>query len=364
MSQWITPSISQPAPRNLTQELNAIYAADARYAPQSAGLNTQYSPVYNRTNISNLAESALGYTDAQGQHIPGTAELNRTANSAQRQQDIADVMRLGPAQREAYLNANPELRYSLEQLMGREADSPLLRTLNTQAGAALQSGGQLSAQDLRDLTQQSRAAFADRGLLGGNASIGAELLARDAAVRGRIAAAQQFAAGVQGLNQGQNEFVGRATGVAAGALSDPYASILSRPGGAGATQNNQNIYGPQNLLGYGQDLYNTNFNQQAAHGIATAQNQAQTRQAIASIAGSFISDERLKTNIKYTGKKSPDGHKIYEWEYKTDPKRKRYRGVMAQEVEKFDPFAVLTDPVSGLKAVDYKRLDVEMEEAA
>ena len=70
-----------------------------------------------------------------------------------------------------------------------------------------------------------------------------------------------------------------------------------------------------------------------------------------------ISDIRVKENIEQTGV-SPQGHKIYEFNYKGNSTR--YRGVMAQAVARSRPMAVdiLDD---GLLAVNYGMIDVDME---
>jgi len=76
-----------------------------------------------------------------------------------------------------------------------------------------------------------------------------------------------------------------------------------------------------------------------------------------SIAGLFASsDIRMKEDIEQVGV-SPDGHKIYEFNYIGKPTR--YRGVMAHEVVKIDPMAVgIRD---GYLAVNYGKIDVDME---
>ena len=69
-----------------------------------------------------------------------------------------------------------------------------------------------------------------------------------------------------------------------------------------------------------------------------------------------LSDIKLKENIEEVGV-SPDGYKIYEFNYKgfTD----RWRGAMAQDVVKKNPMAV------GIRdnylTVDYSKIDVNME---
>ena len=69
-----------------------------------------------------------------------------------------------------------------------------------------------------------------------------------------------------------------------------------------------------------------------------------------------FSDIRMKEDIKRVGI-SPDGHKIYEFNYIGNPTR--YRGVMANEVAKIDPMAVTIR--DGYLAVYYDKIDVDME---
>jgi hypothetical protein len=51
----------------------------------------------------------------------------------------------------------------------------------------------------------------------------------------------------------------------------------------------------------------------------------------------------------------PGGEGLYEWTYKGDPSGERHTGVMAQEVERTNPGAVVTHP-SGYKMVDYAKV--------
>ena len=76
-----------------------------------------------------------------------------------------------------------------------------------------------------------------------------------------------------------------------------------------------------------------------------------------SIASLFVpSDIRMKEDIEQVGV-SPDGHKIYEFNYIGNPTR--YRGAMAQDVVKIDPMAVgIRD---GYLTVNYGKIDVDME---
>ena len=69
-----------------------------------------------------------------------------------------------------------------------------------------------------------------------------------------------------------------------------------------------------------------------------------------------LSDIRLKENIEQVDI-SPDGYKVYEFNYKGDDTR--YRGAMAQDVVKKNPMAVGIH--KDYLTVDYSKIDVDME---
>lgn len=73
-------------------------------------------------------------------------------------------------------------------------------------------------------------------------------------------------------------------------------------------------------------------------------------------AGAAASDLNLKENIKKVGKEN--GFNIYEFSYKGDSKR--YRGVMAQEVQKVMPEAVTVK--DGFLAVFYDKIGIKFSE--
>lgn len=77
--------------------------------------------------------------------------------------------------------------------------------------------------------------------------------------------------------------------------------------------------------------------------------------------GSFgVSDRRLKQNITWVGKHATTGLSLYEFEY-INGDGTRFRGVMADEAEQYDPQSVVYDDL-GFASVDYARLGVEMVE--
>ena len=77
-----------------------------------------------------------------------------------------------------------------------------------------------------------------------------------------------------------------------------------------------------------------------------------------SIASSikFLSDIRIKENVEQVGV-SPQGYKIYEFNYKGG--NVRFRGAMAQDVVQKNPMAVGID--QNYLTVDYSKIDVDME---
>lgn len=95
-------------------------------------------------------------------------------------------------------------------------------------------------------------------------------------------------------------------------------------------------------------------------------NQAEITGAIIGAGGRYASagfptsDIRVKENIERVGIDQPTGLPIYEFNYKGVPDR-RFRGVMAQDVEKVYPDAVVQTS-DGIKAVNYNMLGMKMVE--
>jgi len=78
--------------------------------------------------------------------------------------------------------------------------------------------------------------------------------------------------------------------------------------------------------------------------------------ALTSLFG--LSDIRLKEDIKFIGQEN--GHNIYEFKYINQDGK--YIGVMAHEIEKTNPDAVVE--IDGYKAVDYSKIGVNFREVA
>jgi hypothetical protein len=69
------------------------------------------------------------------------------------------------------------------------------------------------------------------------------------------------------------------------------------------------------------------------------------------LAGTLLSDARAKDNVQRIGE-TDDGQNIYSYTYKGDDTT--HIGLMAQEVAKRNPDAVVRDPRNGLMRVDYQ----------
>lgn len=184
-------------------------------------------------------------------------------------------------------------------------------------------------------------------------------------------------AGMMNVARQQATEYGKRLRYAALGLSAPSVSAGQAAVGAGsAGLSSANMPGAQYAQGLAQ-MANTT---QAGYGIAggalgnvlSAQSSAYNASLsqddpFATIVGTGLgvwarSDRRLKQNIELVGRDERTGLNLYEFEYKDEPER-RYRGVMADEVLKVMPKAVVTRS-DGYMAVRYDLLGIHMVEVA
>ncbi len=99
-------------------------------------------------------------------------------------------------------------------------------------------------------------------------------------------------------------------------------------------------------------LIGDNYNQRYQNYQQEVANSNAMMGGVFGLAGRLIglSDRREKTDIDRIGQ-TEDGQNVYEYAYKRDPSRTRQIGLMAQEVEKRNPDAVIN--AGGRKFVDY-----------
>ena len=111
---------------------------------------------------------------------------------------------------------------------------------------------------------------------------------------------------------------------------------------------------PTNRLGGALQIASTAMS--FASGLGAIADAGGIGQLFSKALGGTPSDVSLKENIKEVGV-SPNGHKIYEFNYKGF--KERWRGAMAQDVVKKNPLAVGIN--NGYLTVDYSKIDVNME---
>jgi hypothetical protein len=284
-------SNSAPSTPNYGNVLTQTVNAQAGLAPTQYALESQFQPLYGDLNLQTLYQmlygtqggqqdysynttaAKKGWYDASGNLLAaGGANMKNapsgatwhgkntsfTANGSVntqaspgmlqlqtglRQADINDVANLGPQATQAMLNADPY-------------NAQLLAKLNAQANQELDAGSSLTPDQQRAMQQESRAAFAARGMGGGNGAIADELLKQFNLGQQLLEQRQRFAQGLVGTNQ---QVVG-----------DPFMQILGRNGSA--LQNSQ-----QSMNGAGPSL----FNPQAGLGLAESNYATQSQFAAA-----------------------------------------------------------------------------------
>lgn len=137
---------------------------------------------------------------------------------------------------------------------------------------------------------------------------------------------------------------------------------LANQGAAGMTSG---LSSAASIAGNAASGYGSAWNQQNGAYQAGQQADAAASAGLGQAVGTlgmlaFMSDPRLKEEVELVGKDKKTGLNIYDFEYKGDESDTRYRGVMADEVEKKYPEAV-EETDSGFKAVNYAALGLRMK---
>jgi hypothetical protein len=311
---------------NYAQQTSDTLASQIALAPQQYAAEAQFQPLYNQLQLQLANQSLNGTTDANGNYTPGLlsmysnltpqlGQISAAANNQQRAADIADVNNLGPQATQALLNANPLLAQSLNQANALNApinnaqtnllnqqvtNGGVTNSLNQQAQTLLNSNGALTPEEQRQADQQTRAAYAARGLAMGPQAVGAE-------VQNRLI--NQYNRNIQnigvasGINQNYINNLGQAAqlnnaqtgmnrsyatqmvGVNQAALGDPFQTILGRPSNAYNTMQSTYNQGQSNTASagpslfnpestYASNIYTSNTQAQNAANAATAANNA------------------------------------------------------------------------------------------
>ena len=311
---------------NYAQQTSDTLAAQLALAPQQYAAEAQFQPQYNALNLQMANQSLNGTTDANGNYTPGLlsmysqltpqlGNISAAANTQQRSADIADVNNLGPQATQALLNANPLLNTSLQRANSlyaptNNAQTNLLNSqltnggvtsaLNQQAQNLLSTNGALSPEEQRQADQQTRAAYAARGMAMGPQAIGAEVQNR---LINQYNRNQQNISTASSINQNYINNLGQAAqlnnaqtgmdrsyatqlvGVNQAALGDPFQTILGRPssaynsmastynqGQSNTASSGPSLFNPESS--YASNIYTSNTQAQNAAAAATASNNA------------------------------------------------------------------------------------------
>lgn len=311
--------VSAPPPRDLAKEMETTLDTQTKLAPEQYAAEAEWSPKYAALGRRNWEENLFG-TSASDSGMLDMAQraqvrIDKTAsesNARMRSNDIADLERLGPSAVEAIRNANPEQKALIMKLnreaMGLGSDDPyakmlkgqamggydpLVEEMRNQAQSELALGSRLDAATSREVQQNIRAAQAARGMGMGGGDMYQEAMGLGSAGEALRQQRRAFAGGVVGMS-GQDKLarqlasernlqqsfglMGNVAEMNRANAVDPMLAILGRPSGSyqpALAQGGQ--YGGDRfntMNPYAADLYNTNYNGEAAARIATANNKS------------------------------------------------------------------------------------------
>jgi hypothetical protein len=250
--------------RDVGAETEASLAATEKYSPRLGAIQRQQ---LEATLLGSPGDGTRGLLDIYFNNAaPTAAAADRAASTAQREQDIADVTRLGAGAVDAFRSANPQQK-------------ALMDALNASAMEGLSAGRNLPPGIRSAVEQNVRSAQAARGFgFGLNDAMTEALGTTDAAERyyqNNFQRAQQIA----GLNQATT--------------GDPFQLVTGRASGANAGMGllgmgNQNALGTTgNIYGGASNILDWNANSQRDAAVASANNSAALASAGIQAAGSI-----------------------------------------------------------------------------
>ena len=250
-----------PPPQNYGDQTRQTLQAQIDLAPQKYASEAQYRPKYAALDMSIASSSLPGTLNLAEQAAPRIGEMQRKNQSQQRAGDIADVQALAGASRTAYEQLNPE-------------GAALLKRTNELRMAELENPYSMSASQRRESEQNVRGAQSVRGMGMGPTDAFQESMYLGDRQRGLYNERMQGASQAIGQNQ---SFYG-----------DPFQQILGRTSGANPQSyvnqaqgfNPGSQFNPESA--YARDIYDTNYNAQAAVNIAAANNKAGLGSSLAS----------------------------------------------------------------------------------
>jgi hypothetical protein len=293
----------------LQAELGGRQTYDPQFIEQQQALQAKYGPAQYASQLAALQQLDPYGTAARGQlgtQVMNDAKLGYSLDPSFETQLTSEI-RGAEAARDPYgaTNASPA-GISAETLY---------------KGRAAQQMYQQRLANLAAFTAQRSPVWDIGAISGVNPQDQFRLVDPNAGAKGQAIGQQNFgnALAAYQLSQGQNNALGGLIGTGVGAAAGGYFSGTPQGAQVGGA------------LGGAAGNY----------------------------AGGYFSDKRLKTKIVDTGKTTPKGIPIVEFEYRNHPGR-RYRGVLAQDVLRVQPEAVFND--CGFLGVWYDMIGTQVRE--
>jgi hypothetical protein len=232
-------TVNAPPPRNFQSEINQILGmSDELY-----GDAAQWSPKYTDLAVSNAGRASAGMAGAYDTAAKSAGQTNSDLLSQFGSQYVGQLRGLNPSQTQLY------------------------DLLSKSATEGLQAGGRMTADQQFNVASPVRSSWAARGFsadaLPGQLE---EAVAMARAGDNVLGQRQQTAMGVAGL--GNQFYTQPAAGMALSSGGADGTSLLGM--GSGMSANTTNTM--DQLGAYGSDVFNTNYNADAAARIATANN--------------------------------------------------------------------------------------------
>lgn len=341
-----TPEVKVPK-MDLAKDIRKYVSGVSESLPNILNSEQQYRPQFQGLNLGDISSFLSGAGGQQG--LFGLSSLA----SQQTGQTLGDARSAELGQ----MTGQAGQARGFFNTLSPESASQVHRA-SQEANRAYQSAQSLNPQEQRMATQQSREAFGARGMLDSNSSVAGEVLNRENYLSMKRQEAAQRGQELFGYAQ---DFYTQPGMAALGSAPLSYQAGQQQLGiGLGAIgQGTPQLYDIGAALNIGAAQRQNIVAAQAANAQAAASSSAGMwggiggiAQGIGSAAMAF-SDRRLKQNISADGT-THAGFPVYVFEYKAQP-GVRYRGVMAQDVLKTNPGAVI-EHESGFLAVDYSKL--------
>ena len=226
--------------RNYGEEYESNLLTQLKHADKLYRSEAEYRPKYAELDFKTAESLTPRMMALYKKMSPELAAINRQSVESQRRGDIEDIEKYGGRAREAMEAADPE-------------STALKQELNRQAMEELALGGKLTGGQQRQLRESVRGGQSSRGFGFGINDQAMETFAEMNAMEDRRRGRQQFAQGQLGLS--------------ASLGSDPFMSVLGRPGksfnpgavlGQAGGYNSGRVFNPES--GYAGGLHGQNAN--------------------------------------------------------------------------------------------------------